>query len=287
MYWSNEERMKLFDKWAQSHGEADDILALATLAVELLAVRGGPMTAEQVAALFAMPWCANSIGSNVVQQHISALGARNAVLEAERNATLVALGGHDDEVPAVRAEAVMERLSAAEDGNRELVRRAQQAESELEAIKGFHRGAVRVGKEMKDRAEAAEARCATLSAAGQVLNAHVDKAVCVMDNVRVTDSGTVVLSGPGAYFPCSQTCTHDDAATPGHPERVKERSEAVIQAATRTEDAASTDGHARGYNEGADAMRAACLEAVRTRLEVMGALDVYGAVKAAIEGAVP
>jgi hypothetical protein len=27
-------------------------------------------------------------------------------------------------------------------------------------------------------------------------------------------------------YPCSPTCTHDDAATPGHPERVKERSEA-------------------------------------------------------------
>lgn len=31
-------------------------------------------------------------------------------------------------------------------------------------------------------------------------------------------------------FPCSPTCTHDDAATPGHPERVRQRSEAFTEA---------------------------------------------------------
>jgi hypothetical protein len=84
-------------------------------------------------------------------------------------------------------------------------------------------------------------------------------------------------------FPCSPACTHDDARTPGHPERVKERSEAFEQLVCDHEDSTV-------YHKGAEAMRAACWEAVAARLEVEG-YDRGGALllglKAAIEGATP
>lgn len=80
-------------------------------------------------------------------------------------------------------------------------------------------------------------------------------------------------------YPCSPTCTHDDAATPGHPERVRERSEAFTTSTqslangyVRMDDHAATAGapgwlgseplglaRREGFNEGAEAMRTACL----------------------------
>lgn len=111
-------------------------------------------------------------------------------------------------------------------------------------------------------------------------------------------------------FPCSTTCTHDDARTPGHPERVKEGSEAVSKAAhiyrcacgatMSADDAFTTDGgtgflcrSCRSRDEGTEAMRAACWEAVRTVLQAHGQMTagttrtgLADAIKAAIEGAV-
>jgi hypothetical protein len=172
-------------------------------------------------------------------RHMSAQGARVAVLEAERNATLVALLGHDDESPIARAESVIERLSAAEEGNRDLVRRAQQAESLLALERTRHKET----SEMHSQEQ---------------LHGDIK---------------------PWTRYPCSSTCTHDDARTPGHPERVKERSEAVevLRAAD-------------SYAEGAEAMRAACWEAVQALLRQQGFTPddpLWVATKGVIEGAAP
>jgi hypothetical protein len=101
---------------------------------------------------------------------------------------------------------------------------------------------------------------------------------------------------PGATFnehgakryPCSDTCTHDDAATPGHPERVKERSEAVTAAVDVPEDYDWGESEPDPYQRGSEAMRAACWEAAQARCERWGFSDGFRAdLKAAIEGATP
>jgi hypothetical protein len=102
----------------------------------------------------------------------------------------------------------------------------------------------------------------------------------------------------GASWPCSLTCTHDDARNPGHPERVRERSEAV-------RDVVDGGPGARGpvravsrearremdaYEAGCDDARAACWGATRDILQKYGISDaspMREEVKAAIEGATP
>jgi hypothetical protein len=79
-------------------------------------------------------------------------------------------------------------------------------------------------------------------------------------------------------YPCSATCTHDDAATPGHPERVKEGSEAMWRivapdAPGDVPDRADDDNTAAesdAYDRGAEAMRAACWEAVHRVCDLEG-----------------
>jgi FtsZ-binding cell division protein ZapB len=88
----------------------------------------------------------------------------------------------------------------------------------------------------------------------------------------------------GERYPCSTTCTHDDAATPGHPERVKERS-AELEAVARGE--GQTKAESAAYDAGVDAMRAACIEAVLKRLYHHGLYHFTHDFKAAIEGAAP
>lgn len=103
--------------------------------------------------------------------------------------------------------------------------------------------------------------------------------------------------------PCSPTCTHDDAAMPGHPSRVKGRSEAFLAASASPVDPAEPlahiawsdgrrSGHEDGWYKGSEAMRAACWEAVRFVLEVEGFSEagpsgMYERFKSAIEGAAP
>lgn len=92
-------------------------------------------------------------------------------------------------------------------------------------------------------------------------------------------------------WPCSPTCTHDDAWTPGHPERVKERSEAFAEAADAAAGLVARDrGLQHAYDNGADAMRAACWEAVQGQLQALGfyaGSPAWNVLKAAIEGATP
>jgi hypothetical protein len=296
MEWSEEEYEQLMEAQGREASAAErraSLEAVASKAVELVAARGGTMTAEDLTE--ALQECgkgcrfipdldgqqAFSEYINSVGQHVAAQGARVAVLEVEK-ANL-----------EEGSRLLNERRLAAEEGNRDLVRRAQQAESRVEVLETSLRGSEARGKmilgaknDWAERARAAEARCATLSAAGQVLGEHVDKS-CSAD-----------LHGPPEMFsgarlgryPCSPTCTHDDAKIPGHPERVKGRSEAVCRIVPPNAPwVSSTMDPGAAYERGAEAMRAACWEAVQAVLERHGwkesGLSVD--IKAAIERAAP
>lgn len=124
-----------------------------------------------------------------------------------------------------------------------------------------------------------------------------------------------VLTQDGLRWPCSPACTHDDAATPGHPERVKEQSEAVMwsivapdappeRVGERSEELdramndslgspqvvesrAKTEWDA-AWEQGAEAMRAACLEVVLVWMQERGIpLLAQADMKKVIEGAAP
>lgn len=104
------------------------------------------------------------------------------------------------------------------------------------------------------------------------------------------------LSKAGRY-PCSPTCTHDDARTPDHPERVKERSLKLARAALgmpEKEQAEAFNTHLdqlaveEAREAGAEAMRTACLEAVRELLQKWGSPPgAIEQIKKVIEGAAP
>lgn len=105
-------------------------------------------------------------------------------------------------------------------------------------------------------------------------------------------------------YPCFSTCTHDDAANPGHPERVRRLGAEVMAMAggvPKTEAPAlsrscphkpryrNTCGDCE-YDRGAEAMREACWEAVKTEFQKHGLTYMDTAWKAArdaIEGAAP
>jgi hypothetical protein len=176
-------------------------------------------------------------------------------------------------------------------------------------------------------------------------NAHVpapDGTLCECDRIR---RDVARLAAPVGRYPCSDTCMHDDAANPGHPERVrlfggavakvaglegtvtdelrpitlksgarvtqedepdmdavrrmfeaerakvaervKERSEAVNQVVA---DPSFSATEASAYEQGAEAMRAACWEAVQACLAEEGFTDggyLRERLKAKIEGATP
>lgn len=112
-------------------------------------------------------------------------------------------------------------------------------------------------------------------------------------------------------YPCSTSCTHDDAATPGHAERVRERSEAFTIPSTLGDPCAclpgaschlhSADGEPSeaqwkesaalqdAHDRGAEAMREACWEAVQDWAANSRYLNEHqlACLKAAIEGAAP
>lgn len=96
-------------------------------------------------------------------------------------------------------------------------------------------------------------------------------------------AGLPVRIVPGRY-PCSATCTHDDAANHGHPERVKERSEDFI-AASRREARIRNDGKQHGRIDGAEAMRAALLMEAKAACDQHGVGWLYQHLKRRFEGA--
>lgn len=340
------------------------VRAIMTRAVELAAARGGTMTAGVVRfELERITQCISSLASDAWREHIAALGARNAVLEAQlttaqhevaqmdaairvmvpdieasMSSTCVWCGtpaptpvttdtlrahvaGHVKVCEKHPMRALEERLSAAEEGNRELVSRAQQAESDLEREKANTRVWLKRCTDAADvladvlpgqcgtldlvtKVKHLKERCATLSDAGH--GAHVDEdpapeyangicgprpvdssVICVLPKGHLGDhwDGTDVET---IRYPCSPTCTHDDAATPGHPERVKERSEAVNEAVDVPADHDWGEREPDPYQRGAEAMRAACLEAAQRVGQTLGLgpteMEMF---KSAIEGAVP
>lgn len=151
---------------------------------------------------------------------------------------------------------------------------------------------------------------------------------CAHRWIREWPEGAMYCSQCGAQrYPCSATCTHDDAANPGHPERVKEISGAVLAAITKCPqcdgEVEEGYGHASGavqpapylycvkscgwrhtvkgevvwnptreqeawFDSGAEAMRAACLEALQPFMAKHGfSPSEQEEAKAAIEGATP
>jgi hypothetical protein len=88
--------------------------------------------------------------------------------------------------------------------------------------------------------------------------------------------------GMRPLYPCSPTCTHDDARNPGHPERVKARSAGFQQGA----DGVWRDDYARGCDD----TRAAIWEAVQQGLQEGGYTPddvLFTRLKHFIEGAAP
>lgn len=314
-----------------------------TRAVELAAARGGTMDATTLEQNLSRLECGTTTTA-MVREHISALGARNAVLEAERdNAREVASRleaavneQHEEKVRLrERCEDLESRRLAAEESNRELVRRAQQAEALLERERKWSAGLERLAAERHDTirrtcevVKELEARCATLSAAGQGAHMDNDSELCPLRNgsgwTYSVDRWPKPMKSERVrcwcqeekpqHYPCSPTCTHDDAAKPGHHERVRERSEAwaamhprgsctcagegvcawcdsVARVEVKEEIGLNTPTQwGMGYDAGAEAMRAACWEAVRAALADEGWTDkdaTWRRFKSAIEGAVP
>lgn len=117
------------------------------------------------------------------------------------------------------------------------------------------------------------------------------------------DASTGLWCGHSAEhhrWPCSPTCTHDDAKTPGHPERVKGRSEA-FWSAMHPNGACECCGEglcswcrqaeaAAQFTDGAEAMRVACWGAVQNVAQGHGVgwnSGLWKALKEAIESATP
>jgi hypothetical protein len=379
--WSDEEVEQGRMAWAAS-GTANycpsraEVEAIMTRSVELVAARGGTMTAEDLALrLSRLRRALASFGTEFaglldqslheIERHIAAQGARVAVLEEERDEARGNVEGNENawrladaraDAAVAEADQLRDRLTASEDSVRELTRRAQQAEAERDAAaklaeqrrqdrldalsvkttEGLSASewVLRAGKAERERDEL-KARRTTLSAAGQVSSEHVDKAgnhpeipessTASARRLTIAELESILESPEGTYcievqpngevraakrYPCSPACTHDDARTPGRPERVKERSESFAHGALglptpeeRREamarfvdpntppfdpmvDLSPSEYHA--YEQGAEAMRAACWEAVQPLLQRMGIDHItQHEFKHAIEGATP
>jgi hypothetical protein len=218
------------------------------------------------------------------------------------------------------ADRLREELRKEQEAHAETRKEVQRRDSALATharlAEGCYQQAIRLERE---RAEKAEAQIAHIRERVQRMSRGADKDE-LMWRTRgpwsvnpLTSSESLPWPGPRAHTPgaspraqplplsrCTAgSCGHTDAAEPGHAERVEKASAAFKEAA-----AMHPNGHctcagegicawcdqasrSENYDAGAEDMRAACIKAVRTRLEVMGALDVYEAVKNAIEGAAP
>lgn len=229
------------------------IEAIASRAVELAAARGGTMADEVDAHLQAIYAGEDAPVGRMgeIIAAFAALGARNATLEAE-------------------VTTLSERLVQA---NQRAQENWDKQEAERERLQGERDAVLR-------RAEHAEERIRQLAIAGQELSAAVDKHVGAPSDVA---PGSTFTEKSARRYPCSPTCTHDDAATPGHSERVKVRSEAFKADPSLSVTEAAT------YEQGAEAMRA------QIRADVAAECDRHGlawtpafkAIIAAIMGAKP
>ena len=360
MDWKDEEATRLFDTWGQGHGEADDVLGLASLAVELAAARGALLRVDQIAAMWRIVESNEPFGNVRIRELLDShatQGATVATLQAKvealhrevedyRNAAETA-GQHRDEL---RAE--VERLTIRSKADAIV---AREALAEVERLKATNKADLSVMREYRDRWQSAESRLAAIrerakevnalgiriaaqkaqrahrTAAHRPWTAAADAAVswvlegdapqeatyrdvdlvcgrCATwvphrwmpspdagpgwrcsecstlstDSRRPQDGKTEArchapdhINCPCTWdpphecrypqpldYPCSKSCTHDDAAKPGHPERVKERSEAVTADLNRAAERSGDwwNGYGEGHDVGADKMRSACLQ---------------------------
>lgn len=114
-----------------------------------------------------------------------------------------------------------------------------------------------------------------------------DGVTCESDPPSDVGAGSEFNDRGEKRYPCSPTCTHDDASTPGHPERVKERSEEIGHPEPEM-DPREVTAYEAGHAAGLEDMRAACLNAVQFEMEKRGASrEEWDAMKSAIEGATP
>lgn len=277
MNWSEEEVGDAEDRRARAEGEdmphTDEtwrkgVRAIMTRAVELAAARGTGKFIQctdchEIRDDDGENACRCGDGGGRPVSLPASVGARVAVLEAELDlarkgfdggspaeAAINALEAQVDAIAKDRdgyAEEVVglrERLSAAENGNRELVRRAQQAEGQI--ARDARVEAVLTGQVERYRSETEKLEHQRLHMAAEIIRlreqcstleeerknqrdrANAPSAAGQVDN---SDEGIEYDLGDGPFtrYPCSPTCTHDDAAKPGHQERVKERSEAVAR----------------------------------------------------------
>jgi hypothetical protein len=75
-------------------------------------------------------------------------------------------------------------------------------------------------------------------------------------------------------YPCSLTCTHDDARNPGHAERARQRSEVWTAESVAAFNGCQNDRervcYGAGWEKGLDSMREACWEAIQPLLTEIG-----------------
>lgn len=210
-------------------GQMERVRTLMSKAVELVAARGGTLTAEEIAVLRQ-----SGLDDDVrVVRHIDAQGARIAVVEKERN---------DLFNRAAKAELDAEEARAAT----EAIRRRTLEAANLERMISEH----------GLPAAAAITKCPQCGGEVEEGYGHASGAV-----------------QPAPYIYCVKSC--------GWRHTVKGE---VVWNPTREQEA--------WFDSGAEAMRAACWEAVQEELQRSGYLKgpknaLWGRIKAAIEGATP
>lgn len=215
MKWTYAEKTALL----RAHEDDADggVLAVATRAVDLVAARGGTMTAGKLQSALDL---IDPLLALRISEHIAALGARLAVVEAElaESAACVTLA-RDEMDKARQSEAVWRK-------------RMEEVVAELADVAPGVLGRL----DVLGRVKMLKAHVSALQAAGGVLSAHVDK----------TAGGKVDTLG------------------------------------------IALESAFEGYDDGAEAMRAACLESAQEALHKHGCdRSLWEDIKAAIEGATP
>jgi hypothetical protein len=238
--------------------------------------RGGTMTAEELleARMTVERWLAPSAYQHVhtalgeIVQHLAAQGATVAVLRAdnERLERTIHLEAERHRDNILRMDAAEERSRLLLDAKNHWADRARSAESRLAAIRGR-------GDDLSSVAARSDLEAFRRWVLESAAPKEADTSSCYCS------VGHLVTPCLSSRHPCSPTCTHDDAATPGHPERVKELSaafnastspESLANGYVRVTDTATLFGardeapthpaeitRREGFNEGAEAMREA------------------------------
>jgi hypothetical protein len=270
---------------------------VATLEAELARLKPSGQVAEDVHSIKAVIWAA-MVPPITVEQADAAL-SRLAAGAQEAEALRAKVAEEVDGAARAEVERLNAELALSENGRKRWKERALAAEARLAAI--------------RERATSEDGRTKAYEGLSHPINVAMAVAQWVLEGDAPQEEAKVQeMPERSPYerwphaerFPCGPNCTHDDATTPGHPERVKERSEAVnglTLTATHeglpgdvliSPSGSGNDGGGKAkdlhFERGAEAMRAACLWEVRNWAQRVG-LGEYemDMLKAVIEGAVP